>query len=417
MIRIYTHRNDGNHPVSIHELHKNFLYPASIIDHSSVWKTEQFTQTLTALPGGREHFEFCDWHKDITISQQGYYLLHYGCSQHVQDNIGFVVLPPAVREQINDGTLTLLVAFTFETFDNNVSIAKWQSDFCLLLSALGVTRHNSVKVLLGANSKLMHRHRDPRVSWIYYPWFEAVLQSKAHSAYSDIDQVPKYNLSVTKKYKFLSLNYNPRPHRIMMTSMLEFLDVAKYGYISWPGDHDRLLPEHNHLNLFSTGIKQNYNFDRFITSRQRLTGTYHDSTVSDKSWLSSMSLYQQAEFELVNETHHQNIGDLVFLTEKTFRTFFAGIPFLLLGNPGSLSLLQQLGYKTFSKMFDESYDKIYAPMQSVEFIAAQVEKICTRNANWSESDQLEITDIVDFNQRHFWTKMHAAEIYKAIAHS
>ena len=415
MIQVYTHRGDDNHPVSIHELHKNFLYPASIIDHSKVWRTGQFVQTLKDLPHSREHFEFCNWNKDIPISGQGYYLLHYGCSQHIQDNLGFVVLPPEVRDQINDGTLTLLVVFAFETFDNDVSISKWQSNFCLALSALGITRHNSVKVLLGANSKLMHWHRDPRVTWIYYPWFEAILQSKVRSSYSHIDQVPKYNSSVAKKYKFLSLNLNPRPHRIIMTSMLEFLDVTKYGYISWPSTHDRLLPEDNHLNLFSTGIKQNCNFERFVVSKQRLTGTYHDSTMIDGSWLGSMLLYQQAEFELINETHHQTIGDLVFLTEKTFRALFAGVPFLLFGNPGSLALLQQLGYKTFPTVFDEGYDKIHAPMQSVEFVAGQVQQICTRNHSWA--DQPEIDDTVNFNQRHFWTKMHAAEIHKAIVHS
>jgi hypothetical protein len=73
-----------------------------------------------------------------------------------------------------------------------------------------------------------------------------------------------------------------------------------------------------------------------------------------------------------------------------------------------------MGYKTFPNVFDESYDKIYAPMQSVEFIAGQVHKICTQDFGWT--DQPEITDIVNFNQKHFWTKMHAAEIHKAIFH-
>ena len=424
MIRIYTHQNDQNKPVSIHELHKNLLYPAADHTNTKLWETEQFITTLKKLPHSNKHFEFCNWDKDIPISRQGYYLLHYGSSREIQDNLGFIFLPPEVRDQINDGTLTLLVAFVFETFDNNISIASWQSKFCLLLSTLGITRPNSVKVLLGANSKVMHEHCDWRVAWIYYPWFEASLQAEAQFYYKDIDQLPKYSPAASKKYKFLSLNLTPRSHRLIMTSMLEFLDVVKYGYVSWPSTNNRLLPATSHLNLFSTGIKQNNGFEQFMMLNHRLTGTYHNSTADTDTgqtaptWMSSMSLYQQAEFELVNETHHQNIGDLIFLTEKTFRTLLAGIPFLLFGNPGSLALLHQLGYKTFPKVFDEYYDEIYAPMRSVEFIAGQVHKVCTHSPSWSNMlYHQETTDIVNFNQTHFWTKMHAPEIWKAIIHS
>lgn len=416
---MYTHRDDRNQPVSIHELHKNFLYPAAINRHSKGWSTEHFVNTLIALPHSNQYFEFCNWHKEIPISQQGYYLLHYGCGLAIQENIGFVVLPPEVRDQINDGTLTLLVAFTFETFDSNmVSISRWQNSFCVLLSELGITRQNSVKVLLGADSKLMHKHCDPRVAWIFYPWFEAALQSNAQARYKDINQVPKYDRTAVKKYKFLSLNRKPRSHRLVMTSMLECLDVAKYGYLSWPSTHNRILPTSNYPNLYSTGIKQNHVFERFIMTTHQLTGTYHNSDIDNEDLLSSMPLYQQAEFELINETHHQNIGDLIFLTEKTFRALFAGIPFLLFGNPGSLNLLHQLGYKTFPKVFDEYYDEIYAPMQSVEFIAGQVHKVCNHSPSWPDPlNHQETTDIVNFNQMHFWTKMHAPEIWKAIAHS
>jgi hypothetical protein len=124
MIRIYTHQDDQNKPVSIHELNKNLLYPATNYSDIKTWDTEQFINVLRGLPQGDKHFEFCNWDKDIPISRQGYYLLHYGSSREIQDNLGFVFLPPDVRDQINDGTLTLLVAFVFETFDNNISIAR-----------------------------------------------------------------------------------------------------------------------------------------------------------------------------------------------------------------------------------------------------------------------------------------------------
>jgi hypothetical protein len=45
-------------------------------------------------------------------------------------------------------------------------------------------------------------------------------------------------------------------------------------------------------------------------------------------------------------------------SEKTLRAIHCGRPFLLLAPPGTLKLLQQLGIKTFSDFWDESYDDI-----------------------------------------------------------
>jgi len=58
-------------------------------------------------------------------------------------------------------------------------------------------------------------------------------------------------------------------------------------------------------------------------------------------------------FELVTETHAD--GPIVF-TEKTFWPIQEGIPFLQVNSPGSLKKLREMGYLTFSKYIDESYD-------------------------------------------------------------
>lgn len=50
--------------------------------------------------------------------------------------------------------------------------------------------------------------------------------------------------------------------------------------------------------------------------------------------------------------------DFPNFSEKTLRVIYSGRPFLLLAPPGTLKLLQQLGIKTFSDFWDESYDNI-----------------------------------------------------------
>ena len=66
--------------------------------------------------------------------------------------------------------------------------------------------------------------------------------------------------------------------------------------------------------------------------------------------------YQDAYVNLVLETHFSKNN--VFLTEKTFKPILNMQPFVIVGAPGSLKLLRELGYETFDDWFDEGYDKI-----------------------------------------------------------
>jgi hypothetical protein len=57
-------------------------------------------------------------------------------------------------------------------------------------------------------------------------------------------------------------------------------------------------------------------------------------------------------------TESRFCSDFPNFSEKTLRAIHCGRPFLLLAPPGTLKLLQQLGIKTFSEFWDESYDDI-----------------------------------------------------------
>ena len=69
--------------------------------------------------------------------------------------------------------------------------------------------------------------------------------------------------------------------------------------------------------------------------------------------------YNKTEFTLIAECF-QNIvdgdQDSVFITEKTMKPIMYGHPFILLGDARSLKNLETWGFKTFSELFDQSYD-------------------------------------------------------------
>ena len=48
----------------------------------------------------------------------------------------------------------------------------------------------------------------------------------------------------------------------------------------------------------------------------------------------------------------------MFITEKTFKPIIANQVFIIIGPRGILKKLRSLGFKTFDKFFDESYDDL-----------------------------------------------------------
>jgi hypothetical protein len=416
MIKIYAHHDKRGQIVSIHEKNQHNIFPSiksdSIVKYG--WTTDIFVQQLKQLPNSENYFEICPWSEQIPIAEQGYYLMHYGNDIQASQHYGFITLPPIIVDQINDGVLTLLVVLVYEAF-GALSLAQWQTDFCTHLNFLGIQRHGSVKVVLGSYSPTMQRHEDRRVAWIFYPWFEAALQSQIKA--SGNITVPRDPL-LKKKYKFLSLNKRPRPQRFLFTAWLEYFQLTHHGYISWPLTHGRTLDELTTNPLYSCGLKFFPSMERHVRDTNKIIGCYPDADkFQGTDWLSSAPLYNDVDFEIVNETHHQNIGDNIFLTEKTFRAIYMGVPFMICGNPGSLELLRMLGYKTFPSVFDEHYDKIMSPVLAINHVVMETRKHANNNLPLSGFAHDEILQATNHNQQLFLSKQHAQNIFEVIQKS
>ena len=66
--------------------------------------------------------------------------------------------------------------------------------------------------------------------------------------------------------------------------------------------------------------------------------------------------YEDAYWHIVTETHFASWTG--FLTEKTFKPILNLQPFVIVGPPGSLLLLKDMGYKTFGNWINEDYDRV-----------------------------------------------------------
>jgi hypothetical protein len=87
-----------------------------------------------------------------------------------------------------------------------------------------------------------------------------------------------------------------------------------------------------------------------------------DTLTSDEHnshWTLVPEHFEDSYCHLVLETFFDADGSGgAFLTEKTFKPIRHGQPFVIFGTPHSLSTLCELGYRTYDKYIDNSYDTV-----------------------------------------------------------
>jgi hypothetical protein len=108
--------------------------------------------------------------------------------------------------------------------------------------------------------------------------------------------------------------------------------------------------------------------------------------------------YLTTDLSLVNETYVN--ARTVFLTEKIFKTMFLKHPFLLMGNPGSLAHLHELGYRTFSPFLDERYDdEPHLPTRK-NMLLAELTRFCNLPKEQRLDIRARLDEVTEYNHKH-----------------
>lgn len=179
-----------------------------------------------------------------------------------------------------------------------------------------------------------------------------------------------FNYSPRNKIKkYLFLNRMPRPHRVMMASMLAYYDCLKYGYVSLGPDAAKIYKKWTDVRI-SIGLD-------LIIPNLPLTIDIDDFNLNPTSFISlPIQFWAETYFSLISSTHclkNDEIG--VSLNEKEMKPLLAKHPFLIVGKPYSLQHLKNLGYMTFERWFDESYDTETDDIKRFEMIALETKRL------------------------------------------
>lgn len=132
---------------------------------------------------------------------------------------------------------------------------------------------------------------------------------------------------------FLCLNGKPRYHRAKFIDQLVKNDLFSIGVVSWN----------------RVGVEE-YEFKYFENITTKLDGFVY----IDLSTVYSEKLLSDVLFNIVTESSTHN--DMLFYTEKTFRTLLIGQPFLILGAANQNLGLKKYGFELYDNAFDYGFD-------------------------------------------------------------
>ena len=92
----------------------------------------------------------------------------------------------------------------------------------------------------------------------------------------------------------------------------------------------------------------------------------------------------------------------VFLTEKISRSIVLGKPFILIGDKQSLQELRSMGFRTFDKFWDESYDEMDTSKQRIDSALNTLDWI-RNNVDISQGYNNDMIEVLEYNRKHYNT--------------
>ena len=216
----------------------------------------------------------------------------------------------------------------------------------------------------------------------------------------------KYNPGPRHK-DFLCFNRRYRDHRIMFGLMLEKYNLLDKFYFSL----DKIRPESG-KDFLNCVIEDKYlEVDPRLGLNQEIVDSLYNKLplvldTTDFNGLNSTlvtdaisNLYNTSLVHIISETNF--FTPVIHQTEKTIKPISNLQPFIMLGSPNSLKSIKDMGFKTFSKFWDESYDIEYD--NNVRLL--KITELCKTISEWSPQRKIDFTcevkEIVDYNYNQF----------------
>jgi len=182
---------------------------------------------------------------------------------------------------------------------------------------------------------------------------------------------------------YINLNRQARYHRCLLMDALIKNNLFNRGYNTW-GNLSEGLTNYKELHP-----------DSMIDQQSFFTLDVEDFENINPNYFVPIEQCKKSFLFLNTETNIDS--DQLFFSEKVYKPIGIGLPFLILGNPGTLEDLQYRGFLTFNEWFDESYDKTIDLKQRVDIIIKNINKYSQYSNQDLSKIRLEMREILNHN--------------------
>lgn len=197
-----------------------------------------------------------------------------------------------------------------------------------------------------------------------------------------------------KSYDFLYLNKRPRAHRIHLYNQMLAVGALKKSLYTYRNDHHCHGGQEMRMEKINKSLPPEYEIPEFKDAYPQYG---HDQEIYALP-------YNHSRINLVTETlaDDPNRGGYpYFLTEKIWKPIICQQPFIVYGQRGYLKCLREMGFRTFSNVWDESYDDEKDCLKRGSMIACLARSLLDMD---SEKLYLETKDIRSHNLKIFSDK-------------
>ncbi len=253
---------------------------------------------------------------------------------------------------------------------------------------------------------------DPiRIFW--YKIFEQMLQSELlYTVYENNKQPKTLELKQYPK-KFLNFNRRWRLHRPFLTALMYGKGLLDKGWVSFGPCEEKdswnhRWPELMHYFRDDAEMKNLLEQCKGVTTLPPLyldTDELHINRAV--STVDTNKYYEDSYFSVISETTFFTkdwYHSARFLSEKAFKALAMKHPFILVSVPNSLEVYRALGYKTFSPLIDESYDKEPDDGKRMLMVLAEIERLCNLSDAELEKFIVGVKEICDYNYNILMSK-------------
>ena len=247
-------------------------------------------------------------------------------------------------------------------------------------------------------------HKLPEMQMEYFPVFRI---DRCNVEQAIVESVNTAYQPGPRKKTFLCFNRRYNDHRLLLYLKMFKEGLVDHSYYSM----DKIQPEatstfvENCKYLLSKFSNYGLEAEDVLAANKILPLILDNPNFSRYPMEHSVDpvkhLYDTSLVNIVTETYF--FSDIIHITEKTYKPIAFMQPFILVGAPGSLKHVQDMGFKTFSAFWDESYDLELDHKLRFEKIMEVIKFI----ASWTETQRIEFThsvkSLLEYNVNHLNT--------------